>query len=133
VENGGDPRGVQPAPGYILVVDDDAAIREALTLVLEDEGYTVRSAANGRDALQLLRANEVQPQVILLDLMMPVMSGWDFRAEQQRDPTLAAIPVVVLSADRSLQTKAAMVQAQGYLAKPVDISVLIDMVSRYCS
>lgn len=131
MENGGDPRGVQPAPGYILVVDDDAAIREALTLVLEDEGYTVRSAANGRDALQLLRAGEAPPQVILLDLMMPVMSGWDFRAEQQRDPALAAIPVVVLSADRSLQTKAAMVQAQGYLAKPVDISVLIDTVSRY--
>lgn len=131
MENGGDPRGVQPAPGYILVVDDDAAIREALTLVLEDEGYTVRSAANGRDALQLLRAGEAPPQVILLDLMMPVMSGWDFRAEQQRNPTLVAIPVVVLSADRSLQTKAAMVQAQGYLAKPVDISVLIDTVSRY--
>jgi CheY-like chemotaxis protein len=125
-----DDRGA-PAAGYILVVDDDAAIREALTAVLEDEGYAVRTAANGRDALQLLRAGGPRPALILLDLTMPVMSGGEFREEQRRDPALAQIPVVVLSADRSVQAKAAAVQAQGYLAKPVEIDVLLETVSRY--
>ncbi len=120
-------------PGYILVVDDDAAIREALAEVLEDEGYQVRSAANGREALQVLRASAAAPAVILLDLMMPVMSGWDFRVAQQQDAALAGIPVVVLSADRDVAAKAAAVRAQGYLPKPVSLDSLLDAVSRYCA
>ncbi|NTU79074.1 MAG: response regulator [Chloroflexales bacterium] len=116
---------------YILVVDDDAAIREALTSVLEEEGYQVQSAANGREALEILRAGGDLPSLILLDLMMPVMSGWDFRAAQQADPSLAHIPVIVLSADRSVQVKAVAVQAEGYLPKPVDIMVLLETVGRH--
>jgi CheY-like chemotaxis protein len=119
-------------PSYVLVVDDDAAIREALEAVLEDEGYVVRGAANGREALALLRTGVRPPAVILLDLMMPVMSGWDFRAEQQGDPALASIPVVVLSADRDVATKAAALQVPGYLAKPVNLDVLLDVVREYC-
>lgn len=120
-----------PEGQYVLVVDDDDAVREALEAVLEDAGYTVRSAANGRDALQLLRATDWPPAVILLDLMMPVMSGWEFRAEQQRDPALAPIPVVVLSADRDVKAKAATVDAGDYLLKPVDIDLLVATVAVY--
>jgi two-component system chemotaxis response regulator CheY len=121
------------APSYILVVDDDVAIREALEAVLEDEGYVVQSAANGREALALLRAGEGPPAVILLDLMMPVMNGWEFRAAQQDDPILAQIPVVVISADRDVAAKAAALQVPRYLAKPVNLDVLLDMVrAHYC-
>lgn len=120
------------APGYILVVDDDAAIREALEAVLEDEGYQVRGVANGREALALLRADAGTPALILLDLMMPVMSGWAFRAEQQDDPALASIPVVILSADRDVAAKAAALQVADSLAKPVNLTHLLTTVSRYC-
>src|SRR5262245_23155992 len=81
----------------VLVVDDDEEIRNALTEFLSDEGYGVVSASNGREALASLREG-VHPSVILLDLMMPVMDGWDFRAEQLRDPGLRDIPVVVITA-----------------------------------
>lgn len=116
---------------YIMIVEDDAAIRDALMAVLEDEGYQVRGAANGREALRLLRADGQRPRLILLDLMMPVMNGWDFRAEQQLDPDLAAIPVVVLSADRNASASAAAVQANGYLPKPVEFSALLDTVKSF--
>src|SRR5690349_16993945 len=89
----------------VLVVDDDADIRETVSLILEDEGYEVQSAQDGAAALGVLRAGPL-PDVILLDLMMPVMNGWQFREQQTRDPRLAAIPVVVLSADSSLRDKA---------------------------
>lgn len=120
-----------PEQSYILVVDDDTAIREALTAVLEDEGYTVRCAVNGREALQLLRAAAVPPAVILLDLMMPVMSGWEFRAVQQQDAALAPIPVLVLSADRDVQSKSASLQAQAFLPKPVNLDSLLATVGRF--
>src|ERR1044071_1184503 len=76
----------------ILVVEDDSAIREVLTDVLESEGYQVLNAANGREAIQLLRSSTL-PCLILLDLMMPVMNGWQFRDEQRQDPLLAPVPV----------------------------------------
>ncbi|PLS79555.1 MAG: response regulator, partial [Chloroflexi bacterium] len=82
----------------ILVVDDDSGIREALTDILEDEGYAVRSACDGQAALDLLRQQAEPPALVLLDLMMPRMNGWQFRSEQRRDPALANIPVVVISA-----------------------------------
>ena len=86
---------------YILIVEDDFDIREALTQILEEEGYAVREAANGREALDVA-AREL-PSLILLDLMMPVMNGWQFRAEQIKDPRLAPVPVLVISADPHLQ------------------------------
>jgi len=75
----------------VLVVEDDRDVRESLVAVLEDAGYRVMSAADGRAALDLLRAGP-RPAVILLDLMMPVMDGFEFRAEQVRDPSLADVP-----------------------------------------
>src|SRR5919206_1695644 len=92
-----------PDRGEVLVVEDDFAIRETLRELLEDEGYRVAWAANGKEALA--RLHERAPRVILLDLMMPVMDGWEFRVAQQRDPALASIPVVVISADHGLEQK----------------------------
>src|SRR5690242_7123757 len=82
----------------LLVVEDDADVREALIEVLADHGYFALAAANGREALEILRAEGPRPSVILLDIMMPVMDGQQFRAAQLEDPELAAIPVIVLSA-----------------------------------
>ena len=81
----------------ILIVDDDTDVRRALTELLEDEGYAVAGAANGLAALNMMRGG-VRPSLILLDLMMPGMNGWDFRNAQLRDPELSDVPVVVVSA-----------------------------------
>ncbi len=116
----------------ILLVDDDLNIRTVITEILEDEGYRVASAANGQEALHYLQQQADAPCLILLDLMMPVMNGWDFRRAQQQDPQLAGIPVVVISADNSIQYKAANLAADDYLAKPIDIDHLILTVSRFC-
>lgn len=113
----------------ILIVEDDADIREVLVQVLEFEGYQVVSAENGREALDRLNIGE-PPGLILLDLMMPVMDGWRFRDAQLQDPKLAGIPVVVLSADGNLQQKASIIHAAGYLKKPVELETLLNTVGR---
>jgi CheY-like chemotaxis protein len=114
----------------ILVVEDDTATREALALVLSGQGFSVLTAANGQEALGHLHGKP-RPDLILLDLMMPVMDGWQFRREQIRDPALATIPVVVLSADGNVQQKAASLHAAGYLQKPVDVSNLVEAIQRH--
>src|SRR5262245_59582395 len=86
---------VQPVPRKsVLIIEDDPDIREALAEILEDEGYATVLAGNGREALDHLAKSEM-PALILLDLMMPIMDGWQFRDEQRRSPSYAAIPVVV--------------------------------------
>jgi CheY-like chemotaxis protein len=115
----------------ILIVEDDFDIREVLTEVLVDEGYCVAGAANGKEGLALLNAGG-RPKIVLLDLMMPVMSGWQFVAEQRKNHALAGIPVVVVSADGNLQQKAASLKASGFLRKPVEIDDLLEVVARYC-
>jgi CheY-like chemotaxis protein len=82
----------------IMIVDDDPDIRAALGELLECEGYEVVGAANGAAALALLRSGTAAPCLILLDLMMPYMNGWEFRAEQVRDPALREIPIILLTA-----------------------------------
>lgn len=113
----------------VLVVEDDSSIREVLKASLEYVGYTVHAACNGRDALELLRATEARPQLILLDLMMPVMSGWEFLDARETDEKLAAIPVVVVSAVGSrtgVQAKVAAV-----IDKPLDLDSLYQVVEQY--
>jgi CheY-like chemotaxis protein len=117
----------------ILVVDDESSMREMLAEVLEEEGYRVACAANGLEAITYLRATAAQPCVILLDLMMPVMSGWEFRQEQQHDPVLASIPVVVLSAVQNLAQEAKAIGVTGHLPKPINFNKLLATVQRYCA
>jgi CheY-like chemotaxis protein len=113
--------------GGVLVVEDDVDILRAIVQVLEDEGLPVRAAENGQVALAKLRAADAaRPCVILLDLMMPVMDGWTFRASQLRDPSLAHIPVVLLTADGGAMEQAEIARASGALRKPVDLGLLLE-------
>ena len=115
----------------VLIVEDDLDIREALSQVLEFEGYPVATAVNGEEALKYL-ANSEPPGLILLDLMMPVMDGWQFRLEQKKHPEWSQIPVVIVSADGQVGQKAASIGASGYLKKPVELDTLLDTVAQYC-
>lgn len=114
----------------MLVVEDDADIRDMIRQILELEGYPVQTAADGLDALAQIRRE--LPGLILLDLMMPAMNGWEFRAAQLEDPRLAAIPVVVLSGDGTVAAKAGSLKAAGFLKKPVELSQLLETVGRFC-
>ena len=115
----------------ILIVEDEPSIRYLITEILEDEGYRVVSVSNGLQALVYLRGYTELPRLILLDLGMPVMSGWEFREEQQRDRTLREIPVIVMSALPDLDRKATALGVAGCLDKPIDINVLLGMVARH--
>jgi CheY-like chemotaxis protein len=113
----------------VMLVEDDPDIRSMVSQLLELEGWRVLACANGTDALAALQRGE-RPFLILLDLMMPKMNGWQFRAEQARDASLARIPVVVLSGDvRGADSSS--VRADGYLKKPIDLDVLLRTVRRY--
>ena len=116
----------------ILVVEDDVDVREALATLLETQGYRVVEAENGLEALGRLRDRDVDVCLILLDLFMPVMNGWDFRDEQLRDPTLAAVPVVVVTADVTARHSGKDLRAAEYLTKPVDFDHLLSVVARHC-
>lgn len=113
----------------ILVVDDDQDIRDTLTELLVEEGYAVLSAAHGGEALAALRA-EPRPDLILLDLMMPIMDGWQFRAEQRSNPALADIPVVVVSATGK-DDKVVNLGAAQLLKKPIRLEELLEAVARH--
>jgi CheY-like chemotaxis protein len=113
----------------VLIVEDDADLRDMMAQLLRLEGLKAVTAANGREALEYLRRH-APPNVILLDLMMPVMDGWQFRREQQRDAELANVPVIVLSAlDHA---RAADIAMNAFLKKPLDFDRLLELVRRYC-
>ncbi|HEX5688990.1 MAG TPA: response regulator, partial [Roseiflexaceae bacterium] len=112
-------------PATVLVVDDDQAIRQMLIEALDDFGYRVLTAENGKQALGVLAEAPTLPRLILLDLMMPVMNGWEFLEQQQHDARIARIPVVVLSARPSLQHEAYVTHVDTFLQKPVDILSLL--------
>ena len=111
----------------VLVVEDDEGIREALVDLLQSEGFSVTSAVHGADALQRLRSGADLPDVILLDLMMPVLDGWAFRAEQRRDPKISEIPVVVITASRN--TDVAALSPKAFLKKPIDFDELLRVLA----
>jgi CheY-like chemotaxis protein len=119
-----------PSP-TILLVEDDFDVRDALADTLRLEGYTVDCAGDGQEALEHLRRSATRPGLILLDLMMPRMSGSEFRAAQRADPELASIPVVVLSADSQMAEKATRLAAAGALRKPIDLDDLLDVVKKF--
>jgi two-component system response regulator MprA len=118
--------------GSVLVIDDDHDIRLSLQDVLEVEGYRVITASGGREGLEYLR-HGLRPDLILLDLMMPDISGWAFRARQRADPELAAIPVVVISGQGLSAHDVAELEVAGYLPKPVDLDVLLSTVARFAA
>ena len=115
-------------PIEILLVEDDSDLREATASALEESGYRVATAVNGLEGLEWLRDTEHRPLLILLDLMMPIMDGWQFRIEQRKDPALAAIPVVILSA----MVNASMHDGDEAMQKPVKLKSLLALVARYC-
>ena len=115
----------------MLVVDDDRDLRETLRDVLVLAGFTVRTACNGEEALVVLREN-ARPDVILLDLSMPVMDGATFRHEQRKDPAISSIPVIVFSATASLSDKARGLDAQAVLKKPLKLDQLLSTLGKFC-
>ena len=111
----------------VLVVDDDPNIRRMIIAALRRDGYRFTEAPNGRDALESMRRE--RPSVVVLDLMMPIVSGWDVLRERASDPDLVKIPVIVISANRTPEIAAAMDRGIcAFLPKPFDISVLSSLV-----
>lgn len=115
----------------IFVVEDEPDLRATLAELLSLHGYDVACAANGVEALQLLRRGPV-PNLIVLDLMMPVMDGWQFRAELDKYPVLAKIPVLLLSAHHELMSQADGLHVVGALTKPVALTSVIRAVRTLC-
>lgn len=112
----------------ILVVEDDQDIRESVQQLLEFEGFEVHTAQNGREALEIIDHLQY-PCLILLDLMMPVMNGWEFLEVQKNNNRIAGIPVVVATASEDAKAK----RANALLRKPIDVEQLLDLALRYCS
>jgi CheY-like chemotaxis protein len=119
-------------PHTILVVDDEEMLRDSLVEFLEDNGYRAVGAGDGREALDKLRSFAKRPCVILLDLMMPVLDGKAFREQQLRDPALAPIPVIVLSAYRDVGTWARDLSVDHCFPKPLKLPALLDAVRKHC-
>ena len=116
-------------PRPVLLVDDDMDIRETLRLLLEDAGYEVYVAENGREALELLTTSTVLPGLILLDLMMPVMTGEEMLSALKAVNELASIPVTIVTASGAPRPKL----ASGLLTKPVDLDELLRIVAKHCN
>jgi len=114
----------------VFIIEDDVDTRDMLARFLELEGYHVEAASNGRQALDRL-SNGTPASVIVLDLMMPVMDGWEFRRHQIEDARLKDIPTIVVSA--AGRDRLAKISANAYLTKPVDMDKLLEHVSQYCS
>jgi CheY-like chemotaxis protein len=114
----------------VLVIDDDPEIRATIQEVLEDQGFTVACAANGREALDMLLRDESKPALILLDLTMPEMDGWTFRQEQQKVPRLAQIPVVLFSGHHDAGQAALSLNATAMMTKPLRLEGLVTLVDQ---
>ena len=121
-----------PTGRTVLVVEDHDSEREQLAAVLRHAGYAVRTAANGHEALECLQENPA-PSVVLLDMFLPGIDGWDLLKVYTRDPALAGVPVVILSGlDVGSPAWAASLGAAGYLRKPVKHAALLECVRRVC-
>jgi CheY-like chemotaxis protein len=119
----------------VLLIEDDADIREGLAELLREVGHDVKTATDGAEALATLRDSVERaepPCLILLDLMMPVMNGWDFRASQLKAPSLAGIPVVLVSGAADVKQHAERLCAVGYLTKPVGLNRLYELIDANC-
>ena len=116
----------------VLLVEDDDDIREIIQDALERRGYDIVAVEDGREALDHLQSDRAKPSLILLDMTMPTMSGWEFLQEQAKVPAIAGIPVVVLSAMTNLDKQPAAQHWAGVLTKPVTLESLLSTVARFC-
>jgi CheY-like chemotaxis protein len=113
---------------HILIVDDDPAIRDVVSDILEMSDYCVKTACNGAEALKDIRSD--RPAAVLLDLMMPVMSGWEFLREYKGRGSVAPVPVVVMSAAQDVSAAAGELGAEAFLSKPFEIETILAIVGR---
>ncbi|HCC47756.1 MAG TPA: response regulator [Elusimicrobia bacterium] len=120
------------AASTVLVVDDDKNVCDLIRATLTGQGYDTVVTGNGKEALAYLRSALRQPRLILLDLMMPEMTGWEFRRIQQDDPALADIPVAIITGLPGVEEKAASIGAVDVLYKPSRVETLTSLVSRFC-
>jgi CheY-like chemotaxis protein len=118
-------------PETVLIVDDHADTREGLRHVLEGEGFTVHAASNGLEALTLLYRG-LRPCVIVMDLMMPVMNGFEFRQEQLKHSDIADIPFIAYSAVVDIPAHALTLQATDYFQKPIEVAQVMTIIRRHC-
>jgi CheY-like chemotaxis protein len=115
----------------VLIVEDDSGLREALAQALADEGYDPLSARDGLEAVNCLKKGN-RPDVILLDLSMPVVNGWEFRMFQKRDSDLAQIPVILITAGGYTREEVAWLEPAALLPKPIDLPSLLSVVRKFC-
>ena len=115
----------------VLIVEDDDDLRESLAEVLTLRGFDAVAAANGREALDMLKAG-LSPCLILLDLMLPVMSGWEFRELQRANPIISQIPTVVISGINNPEKEAATLGAAGFVPKPINLDLLYETLAQHC-
>jgi CheY-like chemotaxis protein len=117
---------------HILIVDDALDIQTLLEQFFLEEGYLVSKSSNGFEALAFLRAADTLPDLILLDLMMPLMDGFEFRQMQEKDPKLVDIPIIVMTADNNVQSNSVKIGAKGFLRKPFsDLETIAETVARH--
>jgi CheY-like chemotaxis protein len=126
-------RGIGQRRKTVLVVDDDRDARGLMTSVLEGAEYDVLQADNGAEALRVLSAHASRCNIILLDLMMPVMNGWDFRRKQRERVELAGIPVLLMSAGAHMDAASGDLDVVGFMTKPVEVSDLLAKVKKHCA
>ncbi len=117
--------------GCVLLVDDQEDARRTLGEILAGEGFAVRTAMDGEEALAHLRSPS-PPDLVLLDLVMPGMDGWEFLRYKRADPGLAGIPVAVVSGADRTEQREAIDDAVGFFVKPINLRALIQLVDRYC-
>jgi CheY-like chemotaxis protein len=123
--------------GHVLIVEDDLATREMLATLLTSEGFHAVAAEDGLEALHLLRTVKHRapdtPCLVLLDLAMPRLGGQEFRRAQLGDPTVAAVPIAVMSGASDVRQRAIALGAVATLVKPIDIDFLLDVVRTHCA
>lgn len=120
-----------PDPFQILVVEDDESIRDCIALIAEIQNYDVQMASNGKIALDLLRSELRKPDLVLLDLMMPIMDGYQFKQALEKDQGLSNIPVVIMTAARETPGKFESLNAQGLIRKPFDLNDLLSTIESF--
>ena len=118
--------------GEVLIVEDDPEIRAGLRDLLADEGCTLVEAANGLQAIEYLKTGS-RPKLIVLDLAMPVVNGWEFRIAQRANPAIAEIPVVILSARPEEAADLAWLGIADFFPKPIDVERFLGTIRQYCA